>query len=72
MRASDTIALSCCSAADAGADRLEVCGNLGIGGGTTPSLGLVRAIQKAVPHVPIMVSPSQHMLHPNTTVFYSP
>ena len=43
------------SAARGGADRLEVCGNLGIGGGTTPSLGLVRAIQKAVPHVPIMV-----------------
>jgi copper homeostasis protein len=43
------------SAACGGADRLEVCGNLGIGGGTTPSLGLVRAIQKVVPHVPIMV-----------------
>jgi hypothetical protein len=44
------------SAARGGADRLEVCGNLGIGGGTTPSLGLVRAIQKALPHLPIMVS----------------
>jgi hypothetical protein len=43
------------SAARGGADRLEVCGNLGIGGGTTPSLGLVRAIQKALPHLPIMV-----------------
>jgi CutC family len=43
------------SAALGGADRLEVCGNLGIGGGTTPSLGLVRAIQKALPYLPIMV-----------------
>lgn len=44
------------SAAQGGADRLEVCGNLGIGGGTTPSLGLTRAIQRALPHLPIMVS----------------
>jgi CutC family len=43
------------SAAYGGADRLEICGNLGVGGGTTPSLGLVRAIQKAVPHLPLMV-----------------
>ena len=53
-----TTALSCCSAAGAGTDRLEVCGNLGVGGGTTPSLGTVRAIQRAVPNIPIMVSPS--------------
>src|SRR6266850_2149428 len=46
------------SAARGGADRLEVCGNLGIGGGTTPSLGLVRAVQKAVPNLQIMVGPS--------------
>ncbi|KAH9166898.1 copper homeostasis protein CutC [Lactarius sanguifluus] len=45
---------SAVSAAGAGANRLEVCGNLAIGGGTTPSLGLVRAIQRAVPHIPIM------------------
>jgi copper homeostasis protein len=51
-----TAAPSYSSAAGAGADRLEVCGNLGIGGGTTPSLGLIRAIQRAVPHIPIMVS----------------
>ncbi|KAN0138244.1 Copper homeostasis CutC domain containing protein [Lactarius tabidus] len=38
---------SAVSAAKAGVDRLEVCGNLGIGGGTTPSLGLVRGIQRA-------------------------
>ncbi|KAH9958991.1 copper homeostasis CutC domain-containing protein [Russula dissimulans] len=46
---------SAVSAAYGGADRLEICGNLGVGGGTTPSLGLVRAIQKAVPHLPLMV-----------------
>ncbi|KAH8987754.1 hypothetical protein EDB86DRAFT_2949257 [Lactarius hatsudake] len=64
-----TVALSCCSAAGAGANRLEVCGNLAIGGGTTPSLGLVRAIQRAVPHIPIMVSPPPpHVLHPTIIV----
>ncbi|KAI0275181.1 copper homeostasis CutC domain-containing protein [Gloeopeniophorella convolvens] len=45
---------SAASAIRGGADRLEVCGNLGIGGGTTPSLGLIRAIQKAAPNIPIM------------------
>ena len=49
------------SAARGGADRLEICGNLGIGGGTTPSLGLVRVIQKALPHLPIMVGWSLSM-----------
>lgn len=43
------------SAVNAGADRLEVCGNLGIGGGTTPSVGLLKLIQKAAKGVPIMV-----------------
>lgn len=43
------------SAVQGGAERLEVCGNLGIGGGTTPSFGLVRAIQKVLPYIPIMV-----------------
>ncbi|KAH9980497.1 CutC family-domain-containing protein, partial [Russula compacta] len=63
MPSSQNIVLEVCvdsvqsalSAAQGGADRLEVCGNLGVGGGTTPSLGLVREIQKAVPHLPIMV-----------------
>ncbi|KAN0138242.1 Copper homeostasis CutC domain containing protein [Lactarius tabidus] len=55
---------SAVSAAGAGADRLEVCGNLGIGGGTTPSLGLIRAIQRAVPHIPIMA-----MVRPRTGDF---
>lgn len=45
-----------------GADRLEVCANLGVGGGTTPSIGLVRSIQKAVKDVPLMVSNSESRL----------
>lgn len=68
-------ALFYCSAANAGADRLEVCGNLGIGGGTTPSLGLVRAIQKALPHIPIMVSPSSlagTLIEPENRLWFGP
>ena len=38
-----------------GADRLELCGNLALGGGTTPSMGLYKAVKKAVPDVHIMV-----------------
>ena len=41
-----------------GASRLELCGNLGLGGGTTPSLGLLKAVQRAVPGIPIMVRQS--------------
>ncbi|KZP00838.1 hypothetical protein CALVIDRAFT_595009 [Calocera viscosa TUFC12733] len=37
-----------------GADRLEVCANLAVGGGTTPSLGLARCILEHV-RLPIMV-----------------
>ena len=45
------------SAVHGGADRLEVCANLGVGGGTTPSIGLLKSIQKAVKDtVPLMVS----------------
>ncbi|KAI8990694.1 copper homeostasis CutC domain-containing protein [Trametes punicea] len=48
-----------------GADRLELCGNLGIGGGTTPSIGLFRAVREAVPHgIPIMA-----MVRPRTGDF---
>lgn len=43
-------------AVEAGADRLELCSNLGLGGGTTPSLGLLKSIGKVVPTVPIMVA----------------
>jgi copper homeostasis protein len=43
------------SAVRGGADRLELCANLGLGGGTTPSLGLFNAVHRALPNVPIMV-----------------
>lgn len=43
-------------AVKAGADRLELCSNLGLGGGTTPTLGLLKVIGKVVPTVPIMVA----------------
>ncbi|KAJ7103214.1 copper homeostasis CutC domain-containing protein [Mycena belliarum] len=43
------------NAVQGGANRLEVCGNLGAGGGTTPSLGLLKAIKNSVgPDVPMM------------------
>lgn len=38
-----------------GADRLELCGNLGLGGGTTPSMGLFKEVHAAAPGTPIMV-----------------
>ncbi|KDQ12870.1 hypothetical protein BOTBODRAFT_161080 [Botryobasidium botryosum FD-172 SS1] len=47
-----------------GAKRLEICGCLGLGGGTTPSLGLVRSIRKALPDIPTMV-----MIRPRTGDF---
>ncbi|KAL5519457.1 hypothetical protein ACEPAH_1140 [Sanghuangporus vaninii] len=37
------------AAVEGGADRLEICGNLALGGGTTPSVGLVRLIKQACP-----------------------
>jgi copper homeostasis protein CutC len=39
-----------------GCTRLELCGNLGIGGGTTPSVGLLRTIRKTLPDAQIMVT----------------
>ncbi|KAG2062247.1 hypothetical protein BDR06DRAFT_924434 [Suillus hirtellus] len=55
---------SALAAVEAGADRLELCSNLGLGGGTTPSLGLLKAIQKVAPIVPIMI-----MIRPRTGDF---
>ncbi|KAG1765117.1 CutC family-domain-containing protein [Suillus occidentalis] len=55
---------SALAAVKAGADRLELCSNLGLGGGTTPSLGLLKAIRKVVPTVPIMA-----MIRPRTGDF---
>ncbi|CAE6522237.1 unnamed protein product [Rhizoctonia solani] len=46
---------SASAAVEGGAHRLEVCGNLPLFGGTTPSLGLVRLIQKYFPSIPLMV-----------------
>ncbi|KZV80677.1 hypothetical protein EXIGLDRAFT_687036 [Exidia glandulosa HHB12029] len=43
------------AALSGGANRLEVCGNLGAGGGTTPSLGLVRTLRQRFPTTPLMV-----------------
>ncbi|KAJ7897201.1 copper homeostasis CutC domain-containing protein [Mycena olivaceomarginata] len=54
---------SALNAVRGGADRLEVCGNLGVGGGTTPSLGLLKAIQSSV-DVPLMI-----MIRPRTGDF---
>ncbi|EGG04696.1 uncharacterized protein MELLADRAFT_108246 [Melampsora larici-populina 98AG31] len=38
-----------------GADRLEICGNLSIGGGVSPSIGLISVIIDRFPLIPIMV-----------------
>ncbi|KAJ3849455.1 copper homeostasis CutC domain-containing protein [Lentinula lateritia] len=57
---------SAMNAVRGGANRLEVCGNLGLGGGTTPSLGLLKEVQKAIESfkVPLMV-----MIRPRTGDF---
>jgi len=49
----DTIE-SAIAAVKGGADRLEVCANLANGGGTTPTLGLIRTIYNLV-DVPLMI-----------------
>ena len=43
------------SAIRGGADRLELCANLGFGGGTTPSLGLLTTVQNVIGDPSIMV-----------------
>jgi copper homeostasis protein len=42
-------------ALDNGADRLEICGYLGLGGGVSPSFALVHRIRKARPDASLMV-----------------
>jgi copper homeostasis protein len=56
------------SAEAGGASRLELCGNLGIGGGTTPSIGLLRAIRKVLPSIPIMVRKRQSCGQPHKSI----
>lgn len=46
------------SAIRGGADRLELCANLANGGGTTPSLGLLTAVQNTIGDALIMVRDS--------------
>jgi len=55
---------SALAAVRGGADRLELCANLGLGGGTTPSAGLLKVVQSAVNQTPIMV-----MVRPRTGDF---
>ncbi|KAI0695605.1 copper homeostasis CutC domain-containing protein [Cytidiella melzeri] len=55
---------SAVAAVRGGANRLELCGNIGVGGGTTPSIGLFRQVKKSSPNVRIMV-----MIRPRTGDF---
>lgn len=38
-----------------GANRLELCGNIGLGGGTTPSMGLFKQVKRLTSGARIMV-----------------
>ncbi|KAL4253619.1 Copper homeostasis protein cutC [Abortiporus biennis] len=59
---------SAIAAVAGGADRLELCANIPLGGGTTPSLGLFKIIKRVLPNAPIMV-----MIRPRTGDFvYTP
>ncbi|KAF8514748.1 hypothetical protein JB92DRAFT_112945 [Gautieria morchelliformis] len=46
---------SAIAATTGGGTRLELCGNLAMGGGTTPSMGLLKVIKKTLPDAQIMV-----------------
>ncbi|KAJ8523293.1 hypothetical protein ONZ45_g211 [Pleurotus djamor] len=46
---------SAINAINGGADRLELCANLGVGGGTTPSVGLFKVVSKLADGLPMMV-----------------
>lgn len=59
------------SAVDGGADRLELCTNLRAGGGTTPSLGLLKLVKDAVKETPIMVSLTLLYEYNNPLIFSS-
>ncbi|KAJ3880800.1 copper homeostasis CutC domain-containing protein [Lentinula edodes] len=48
---------SAMNAVRGGANRLELCGNLGLGGGTTPSLGLLKEVRKAIESFKVMIRP---------------
>lgn len=57
-----------CRAIRGGANRLELCGNLGLGGGTTPSMGAFKAVRRVAQKASIMV-----MIRPRTGDFlYTP
>lgn len=55
---------------DGGADRLELCTNLRAGGGTTPSLGLLKLVKDAVKEIPIMVSLTLLYEYNNPLIFF--
>jgi copper homeostasis protein CutC len=56
------------SARNGGATRLEICSSLAVGGGITPSLGLVRSIQEAAPKLDIMVTQLDRQTLINLTI----
>jgi copper homeostasis protein len=56
LSTADTESETDISAIRGGADRLELCANLGFGGGTTPSLGLLTTVLSMVGDASIMVS----------------
>ena len=59
-----TFGIRLCRAIRGGANRLELCSNLGLGGGTTPSMGLFKAVKRVSKDFPVMV-----MIRPRTGDF---